>query len=121
MTIIQRMLPLLRKSSSPLVVNMSSSLGSIAENKTGCPDSVRYRCTKAALNMLTKTFSVQTPDVTFISMHPGWVATDMGAAGNRAPPLTVEQSCTGMSKVITSTTSAQTGHFLAFDGSELPW
>ena len=38
---------------------------------------VSYSCSKAALNMLTKMVSIELPEVNAISLHPGWVQTDM--------------------------------------------
>lgn len=52
------------------------------------------------------------------SMHPGWVKTDMG--GKNAH-LDVETSVAGIFDTITKLSEGDTGKFLNYDGSELPW
>jgi NAD(P)-dependent dehydrogenase (short-subunit alcohol dehydrogenase family) len=74
-------------------MNVSSELGSVTKNSFGSFNS--YRCSKAALNMLTKNFSVELPAVTFVSVHPGWVQTDMGSSAGRKPPVTPAESASG--------------------------
>jgi NAD(P)-dependent dehydrogenase (short-subunit alcohol dehydrogenase family) len=56
--------------------------------------------------------------VTVVAFHPGWVQTDMGGP-NAA--ITPEQSVAGMRAVIEGLTPADTGRFLNYDGSEIPW
>jgi hypothetical protein len=58
---------------------------------------------------------------TFLALSPGHVATDMGSAGGRAAPLTVEQSVSGMVSLIAQATPEQSGRFYDFNGTELPW
>lgn len=53
-----------------------------------------------------------------VSMHPGWVRTDMG--GNNAP-LDVDSSIQGIFETISKLREGDTGKFLQYDGSELPW
>ena len=53
-----------------------------------------------------------------VVLHPGWVQTDMG--GGQAP-LTIDQSVPAMVKVIEGLTPAHSGHFINYDGSEIPW
>lgn len=52
------------------------------------------------------------------SMHPGWVKTDMG--GNNAP-LDVDTSVAGIFNTIEKLQESDSGKFLQFDGTELPW
>lgn len=52
------------------------------------------------------------------AMHPGWVRTDMG--GKNAP-LDIETSVEGMINTIYKLGEGDTGKFLQYDGSELPW
>lgn len=105
--------------SKPLIVNISSNLASLENNTWGT--CVSYRCSKAALNMLTKTMAVECEDVYFMALSPGWVDTDMGSAGDRSPPLSVEESCSSMFKVISHFTADKNGKFVEYDGSIIPW
>jgi NAD(P)-dependent dehydrogenase (short-subunit alcohol dehydrogenase family) len=74
----QALLPLLRRSPSPRIVNVSSGAGQLSDMNGGYPG---YRVSKAALNALTRVLSNEEPAVLVNSMCPGWVRTDMGGAG----------------------------------------
>jgi len=70
----QAMLPLLRASDDPRVVNVSSGAGQLTEMNGGIHP---YRVSKTALNALTRTLH-DDGEVKVNSMCPGWVRTDMG-------------------------------------------
>ncbi len=53
-----------------------------------------------------------------IVMHPGWVRTAMGG---RSATLSVEESVTGMRRVIAGLTAAEHGRFWTWDGREHAW
>lgn len=95
--------PLVQASQHRLVVVVSSILGSIAALKfTGSSGSLApYRVSKTALNMLIASYSVdadvRASHIRSISLHPGWVQTDMGG---EAAPLTVDQSTEGIVNVL---------------------
>ncbi|UOQ46686.1 SDR family oxidoreductase [Gracilibacillus caseinilyticus] len=71
-----------RVSDTQAILNISSEAGSITN--TG-PLDYPYGMSKAALNMLTVKLKryLQQDDIAVISIHPGWMQTDMG--GNQAP------------------------------------
>ena len=100
------------------VVNITSQMGSIADNRGG--GSYGYRMSKAALNMASKTLALEwsSAGLVVVTMHPGWVRTDMGGA---QAPLTVEKATESMLHTIDALTSEQSGHFLSYDGRNLPW
>lgn len=112
----QSVLPLLEKSSSPLLVNISSKMGSIDDNTSG--GYYAYRMSKTALNMFTKSFSVDYPKIKTFCMHPGWVQTDMGG---RNATTTIEQSVTGLLRTILEPQKFKSGAFINFEGNILPW
>ncbi|SCA63510.1 C-factor [Chlamydiales bacterium SCGC AG-110-P3] len=116
--ITEAFLPCLEAGNMRCVVNISSRMGSIADNTSG--GSYAYRTSKAALNAAIKCMSIDLKDrgITIIALHPGWVATDMGGS---SAPLRVPESVTKMLEVIGGLTIADTGRFLAFDGEELSW
>jgi len=101
-----------------IVVNVTSQLGSIANTNGGGWHS--YKASKAALNMCTRlqAGALEGDGVIVVSMHPGWVRTDMGGSNAR---LSTEESVTGMLDVIADLTPADSGRFLSYDGRELPW
>ncbi|KAJ1531073.1 hypothetical protein ONE63_005900 [Megalurothrips usitatus] len=101
-----------------VIVNMSSVLGSIAQNNQG--GFYPYRASKSALNAVTRSLSLDLKDdgILAVSLHPGWVQTDMGGKG---APLTVEQSTQAMLKFIEGLGDSHNGGFYQYDGSSLPW
>lgn len=96
--------PLLRKSGNPKVVQMTSLMGSIADNGSGGYYS--YRASKAALNMINKSLAKDYDWLTTVVVHPGWVKTDMG--GPEAP-TEVRESAAGIFLISTD------GNFLGND------
>jgi NAD(P)-dependent dehydrogenase (short-subunit alcohol dehydrogenase family) len=80
--VLRAFLPLLDRSDSPVVVNVSSGLGSLADAVD--PDSAyfnvvnpAYCSSKAALNMLTIQFAKAFPKVRINAVDPGFTATDL--------------------------------------------
>lgn len=100
-----------------IVVNVTSQLGSITNTSGGSWHS--YKASKAALNMCTRLQAgALSEEAIVVSMHPGWVRTDMGGSNARLSP---EASVTGMLNVISDLTPDDSGRFLSHDGRELPW
>jgi NAD(P)-dependent dehydrogenase (short-subunit alcohol dehydrogenase family) len=84
----QAALPLLRKSVNPVVVNVSSGLGSFwavtnpERNESHYPTIV-YSASKAAVSMLTVEYAKALPEIKFNAVEPGFTATDLhGMSGN---------------------------------------
>jgi NAD(P)-dependent dehydrogenase (short-subunit alcohol dehydrogenase family) len=97
---------------------MTSLMGSVADNGSGGFD--LYRISKASLNMLTRSFvatAARDLNVTVLSLHPGWVRTDMGGP---AAPLTILESVQGLANVLEGT-HGRKHVFLDYTGRELPW
>ncbi len=109
--------PLLKKGEHPKIINISSRLGSI---ELGGGSSIPYSISKAALNMLTKSqaSAFRAAGVTVVSVHPGWVKTDMGGS---AAPLRPEESAAHIIDTIERLSLAQSGQFINYDGSPLPY
>lgn len=101
-----------------LIANMSSKMGSMADNRLG--GSYAYRATKAALNAVTVSAAhdLKHRDICVIILHPGWVRTDMG--GENAE-LSIAQSGTKLRKIMTQTTMKDSASFFDIDGSIIPW
>ncbi|MFG3160690.1 SDR family NAD(P)-dependent oxidoreductase [Streptomyces sp. NPDC048232] len=89
-------LPLLRRSSNPTVVTVSSSAGSFwAVNNPDRPEyhlpTTLYSASKAAATMLTVQYAKSEPGIRFNAVEPGFTATDMtaGFEGGRTPQESV--------------------------------
>jgi NAD(P)-dependent dehydrogenase (short-subunit alcohol dehydrogenase family) len=80
------MLPLLQRSPSPVIVNVSSGLGSlhITTDPTRMESTLHglaYPSSKSAVNMLTSQYAKALPGIRVNAVDPGYTATDLN--GNR--------------------------------------
>ncbi len=80
------LLPLLRRSASPRIVNVSSGMGGVNEMGGWSPG---YRVSKASLNAMTRILATELEGDGFLvnSACPGFVATDMGAPMGAQKPV----------------------------------
>jgi NAD(P)-dependent dehydrogenase (short-subunit alcohol dehydrogenase family) len=96
---------------------MTSRMGSVADNKSG--DKEMYRASKAALNSLTRSLVAKLDrPLAVLSLHPGWVRTDMGG-GNA--PLDVETSARGLVDTVLAHRNEPGSAFYDYSGAALPW
>lgn len=99
------------------VVNLSSTLGSIAA--TDSLYSPSYSISKAALNMASRLLAIALAGrATVVAMSPGWVKTDMGGAG--APQLPVD-AVRSLLAAIDALEASASGAFLDERGRPLRW
>ena len=101
-----------------LMVNVSSAMGSIERYTTG--GHYIYRSSKAALNMVTVNLAhdLRSRGITVLSVHPGWVRTDMGGS---SADISTKTSAAGLRQLISNATIEDSGRFFSWDGSALPW
>jgi NAD(P)-dependent dehydrogenase (short-subunit alcohol dehydrogenase family) len=117
------MLPLLRRSAAPRIVNMSSSVGSLTRQttpgtETG-PISVAYAPSKAFLNAVTVQYAKELHDTNILinAGCPGFTATDLnGFRGVRTP----EQGAAIAIHLATLPDDGPTGGFFD-DAGVVPW
>jgi NAD(P)-dependent dehydrogenase (short-subunit alcohol dehydrogenase family) len=109
------MLPLLRRSAHPRIVNVSSEAGAISEMTGGIP---AYAVSKAALNALTRLLAgeLRAERILVNAVCPGWVATDMGGPGGRP----VAEGAASVTWAVDLPDDGPTGGFFR-DGQRLPW
>ncbi|MFG2723021.1 SDR family oxidoreductase [Streptomyces sp. NPDC048416] len=117
------MLPLLRRSSSPRIVNMSSTVGSLTRQTTpGAevgPTSVAYSPSKTFLNAVTVQYAKELSDTNILINLgcPGYCATDLnGFRGVR----TAQQGAAIAIRLASLPDDGPTGHFFD-DAGEVPW
>lgn len=115
MRILPMVTPQLASTRGKLAV-LSSRMGSMGARTSS--SGTLYRASKAALNSVLVDTSINAKGVTCVAFHPGWVKTDMGGSGADVP---VEQSVSGMRRVIASLTSADNGTFKNYDGTPIPF
>ncbi|KIH99284.1 short-chain dehydrogenase [Streptomonospora alba] len=118
--------PLLRKSAQPVVVNVSSGLGSLAAATdpdvraefapTWIPVPV-YASSKAALNMVTVQYAHAHPEMRINAVDPGHTATDFNG---HSGPQTVEEGAEIVVRMAGAGGDAPTGGYFAAAGP-VPW
>jgi NAD(P)-dependent dehydrogenase (short-subunit alcohol dehydrogenase family) len=116
-------LPLLRASANPVVVNVSSALGSFwavtnPQRRQFHHPSIVYGATKAAVSMLTVQYAKAVPEVKFNAVEPGFTATDLTAGIEGGRP--VEQSAEVIVRLATIGADGPTGTFTE-DDHPLAW
>jgi NAD(P)-dependent dehydrogenase (short-subunit alcohol dehydrogenase family) len=117
------MLPLLRRSSSPRIVNVSSSVGSLTrqsdpDGETG-PISIAYSPSKTYLNAVTVQYARELRDTSILinAGCPGYTATDLnGFHGVRTP----EQGAAIAIQLATLPDDGPSGGFFE-DAGVIPW
>jgi NAD(P)-dependent dehydrogenase (short-subunit alcohol dehydrogenase family) len=111
----QAVLPLLRRSRAPRIVNVSSGAGALTDMGGGTP---AYRTSKAALNALTRILAAELrrDGILVNAVCPGWVATDMGGRGGRP----VADGAAGIVWAATLPDGGPTGGFFR-DGRPIDW
>ena len=105
------------QSAKRLIVAVTSHMGSIADIDS--PGDYYYRSSKAALNAAMQGLAVylKPQGIGVLIIHPGGVQTRMGPRVG----ITPETSVRGMRKIIDKFTLKDSGCFLRYDGTELPW
>jgi NAD(P)-dependent dehydrogenase (short-subunit alcohol dehydrogenase family) len=119
----QAALPLLQKSENPVVVNVSSALGSFwavtnPERRQFHFPSIVYGASKAAVSMLTVQYAKTYPDMKFNAVEPGFTATDLTPFSGAGQP--VENGAEVMVRMATIGRDGPTGTFQEGD-EELAW
>ena len=117
------MLPLLRRSTAPRIVNMSSAVGSLTRQTgpgdTTGPISAAYAPSKTFLNAVTVQYAKELRDTNILinAACPGYTATDLnGFRGTRTP----EQGAATAIRLATLPDNGPTGAFFEDDGT-IPW
>ena len=116
--LVQNFVEQVAASQQKLVAIVSSKVGSIADNSSG--GSYIYRSSKTAVNQVVKSLSIDLADrgISVISLHPGWVKTDMGGPNAE---ISTDESVAGLKSILQSAGPAQSGQFIEFNGSSIPW
>jgi NAD(P)-dependent dehydrogenase (short-subunit alcohol dehydrogenase family) len=117
--VVQALLPLLRSSPRPRVVNVSSEGGSIALMSGGRP---AYSVSKAALNALTRLLAgeLYRDGILVNAVCPGWPSGDGGRDGGGRGSRSAAQGAASVVWAVTLPNGGPTGTFTR-DGRELPW
>ena len=120
----QAMLPLVRKSPSGRIVNVSSGLGSLALNSDPASPYAEvkilgYNASKAALNMMTVQLAYELRDtgIKVNAADPGYTATDLN---NNSGPQTIEEGAEETVRLALLPDDGPTGGYSDRHGA-VPW
>ncbi len=107
-----------------LVGTLSAKVGSIGDNRLGGWYS--YRASKAALNMLVKTAAIELartqPNSVLVALHPGTVESRLSEPFRSVRAARhAQEAALDLLRVLDATKPGDSGAFLAYDGSRLPW
>jgi NAD(P)-dependent dehydrogenase (short-subunit alcohol dehydrogenase family) len=116
MRVVETLQDLVRPSGT--IAIMSSGQGSITNNEKGAHEV--YRASKAALNMLMRSFAARHADDprTLLLMAPGWVRTDLGGPQAR---LSIEESIPNLANIMDAQAGKAGLQYLDYLGRRVPW
>jgi len=120
-------LPKLSKGGKSVFAALSARVGSIGDNRLG--GWISYRASKAALNMVLKTLSIEHarrwPESIVVALHPGTVDTELSRPFSKRVPegqlFTPEVSAERLLGVIDGLGQQDTGGFFAWDGQRISY
>lgn len=121
--VVEALLPLIRKSPAGRIVNVSSTVGSLAHQTD--PNSPwhsmvvpAYQSSKAALNAITIVLSKALADtpIKVTSVCPGWVQTDLAPGNREQAPVTPEQAAEVVAQAAALSDADASGTFIDANG-----
>ena len=124
--IAKHFLPKLQRKQRAVFAALSARVGSIGDNRLG--GWYGYRASKAALNMLIKTASIEVarsqPQAIIVGLHPGTVDTNLSQPFQRSVPsdklFATDYSARCLISVLDELSTGDSGRVFAWDGSEIP-
>jgi NAD(P)-dependent dehydrogenase (short-subunit alcohol dehydrogenase family) len=124
--VMKHFLPKLCANEKAVFAAISARVGSITDNSLGGWYS--YRASKAALNMIIKTASIEVqrkrPEAIVVGLHPGTVVSNLSAPFKSSVPerslFSPELSASYLLKVLDDLSSDDSGNCFAWDGVTIP-
>eukprot|EP00092_Neocalanus_flemingeri_P017903 GFUD01019369.1.p1 GENE.GFUD01019369.1~~GFUD01019369.1.p1 ORF type:complete len:256 (+),score=60.74 GFUD01019369.1:55-822(+) len=116
-----------KNSHSGVLAHISARVGSISDNRLG--GWYGYRMSKSALNMANKNLSLEfgrgKSKLVCLVLHPGTTDTDLSRPYHKGVPndklFSTEFSVMKMMQVIDSASLEDTGRYIAWDGTDIPY
>lgn len=110
------LVPNLKLGTAPKVVGITSRMGSVGDNASG--GFYGYRASKAAMNAIIKSLSIDLAPWPVVVVHPGYIRTRL--TGNQGD-LSADEAVERMMGLIDRLDRSMSGRFFHRDGHELPW
>tara|TARA_B110000037_G_scaffold40964_2_gene50669 strand:+ start:932 stop:1621 length:690 start_codon:yes stop_codon:yes gene_type:complete len=116
--LIEALISQIMKSDLKKIISITSKMGSIDDNTSG--GSYIYRTSKTALNSMMRslTHDLASKGISTLTLHPGWVRTDMG--GSNAW-INSSESVIGMIRQIKKLSQENSGRYLDYAGKTIKW
>lgn len=123
----KHLVPLFKHPQRSVFATISAKVGSIGDNKLG--GWYGYRASKAALNMFMRTVAIEyqrtCPNTIVVLLHPGTTDTNLSRPFQANVPqeklFTPDRAVAQLMTILPKLSTAQTGTFWSWDGTELPW
>jgi NAD(P)-dependent dehydrogenase (short-subunit alcohol dehydrogenase family) len=123
----KHLLPLMPRNERAIFAAISARVGSIGDNRLG--GWYGYRASKAALNQMIKTLSIELarsgPQSVCVGLHPGTVDTDLSGPFQANVPkrnlFSSERAARQLLNVLGGLTPSDTGNLFAWDGTQVPF
>ena len=122
-SLLRALLPNLQLAEQPKVIVMSSRMGSLAKNavpNATAGSAYAYRASKAALNMIVRSFAVDVPGVVWVLCHPGRGETGL-VRGREEGAIAPEESVRGILPLIERWGESDSGKYYDRFGVVIPW
>lgn len=122
-SLLRALLPNLQMAPRPKVVVMASRMGSLANNSppnAAAGSAYAYRASKAALNMIVRSFAVDVPGVVWVLCHPGRVETKL-VRGREEGAIEADESVRGILPLIERWGEGDSGNYYDRFGAVIPW
>jgi len=122
-SLLRALLPNLQMAPQPKVIVMSSRMGSLANNalpNAAAGSAYAYRASKAALNMIVRSFAVDVPGVVWVLCHPGRVETGL-VRGKEEGAIQPGESVEGIVRLIEKWGEGDSGKYYDRFGKVIPW
>jgi NAD(P)-dependent dehydrogenase (short-subunit alcohol dehydrogenase family) len=127
MLVFKQVQSLLKHQNRSILATISAKVGSIGDNQIG--GWYGYRASKSALNMFMHTAAIEykrtCPQAILVALHPGTTDTQLSLPFQRnVPPeklFSVDRTVSQLLTVIDRLEASDSGEFINWDGSQLPW
>ena len=117
--LIRALLQNLKAAKQAKVIVIGSRMGSIASTSVG--GGYAYRASKAGLNAIVKSFSVDVPEVVFTVIHPGRVASNLVTGVREERAVEAHEVVNTLMKFIPKLDEQDSGKFYDKEKKEIPW
>lgn len=116
--LVRALIPNLKAGKGKCII-MGSRMGSMGANHDG--SKYAYRASKAGVNAIVKSFSIDVPEIPFVILHPGRVESRMVPNMREEGAIDADEAIDMMIPLIEGYDKKDSGKFYTREGEEIPW